>query len=112
MHREPVFARMCLVESLSAGPEALKVYRRMLDRFEEFFDDATKGEQRPSVPSNVTTATVLGICGLLYRYLDDGRSDELPSLLPDLVYIGEVPFIGPERAAEAAAVAAKLTTAG
>lgn len=103
MRREPEFARLTLVESLSAGPEARRAYQRTLDRFAGFFDEAAAASPfADDLPDGLPDIIVSGLVGVLYRAIVAGRTDQLPELLPRFVYFAEAPYVGPEVAAESA----------
>jgi AcrR family transcriptional regulator len=99
---EPAFARLAMVESLAAGPRGRERMRQILDEFRAFLDDAPRRPDQPRVPALVGEAIVAGVFGLLFNYVSDRRTSELPGLLPEITYFVLVPFIG-TRAALAAA---------
>ena len=103
--REPDLARMCMVESISAGPDALEIYRRTIDRFESFFEDARNELPDPEqMPAYVPRAMVSGISGMIWREVNAGRAEQLPERLPDLLYYVVAPYRGREAARAAAQV--------
>jgi AcrR family transcriptional regulator len=103
LYREPDLARMCVVEALSAGPEAVGRYERAVRRFEVFFDEAAElSPHRASLPDGLAPAVVAALVGVIYRALVADGADALPRLLPALVYIVLAPYLGAGAAREAA----------
>jgi AcrR family transcriptional regulator len=94
----PAFARLAIVEIDAAGLAARRERDRMLRRFDQFFADAPA---QPSLPAagELAGSIVGGIHSTIYRFVAQGRSSELPSLLPVLTYLALVPFLGPAEAA-------------
>jgi AcrR family transcriptional regulator len=99
---EPDFARMCIVEVLAAGPAALQRRDSVMRTFTVFFD-AGRAQAPPDrlLPKLISESVVGAIYELIYARVLRNRTHELPDLLPDLMYIALVPYLGPE-AAEAA----------
>jgi AcrR family transcriptional regulator len=108
----PAFATTAIVEIDAVGPAGREARSDLLRDFEAFFALA------PALPDGVdrgqlVTSVVSGVYGALYRCIAVGRFDELPDLLPGLVYFVIAPFAGPEAAAQAAkAASAALLLAG
>jgi AcrR family transcriptional regulator len=99
----PAFARMAVVEIDAAGPAARAERDALLARFHRFFDDA-----RPRLPLTepdeklLVSAVVGGINAVIRQRVAEGRTAELPQLLPALIYAVTAPFLGREAAGEAA----------
>src|ERR671937_29238 len=53
-------------------------------------------------PDAVAEHVVGGIYEIVFSRIFQGATDELPGLLPDLMYCATVPYLGPRRAALAA----------
>jgi AcrR family transcriptional regulator len=94
----PSFARLAIVEIAAAGLAARRERDRMLRRFDQFFATAPA---QPGLPAagELAGSIVGGIHSTIYRFVEQGRSGELPSLLPVLTYFALVPFLGPAEAA-------------
>lgn len=109
---EPDFARMCIVEVLAAGAAALQRRDDVMQTFTVFFD-AGRREAPPDqeLPKLVSESVVGAIYELIYARILRNRTAELPDLLPDLMYIALVPYVGPRQAARdyRAAAAGRLT---
>ena len=97
---EPAFAHMCIVDALGAGPAAIDRRNTILRVFMALFDRAaeTLGERPPPLTSETV---VNAIHGVVYARIADDRTDELPALLPDLLYASLLPYLGERAAAQA-----------
>ena len=95
---EPAFARMCIVDVLAAGPEA--VARR--DGAMQWFAQLILENARTVMPEDdappaldlICETVVGGIYEVVYARVLRGDLAELPRLLPDLVYALLLPFVG------------------
>jgi AcrR family transcriptional regulator len=98
---EPYFARMCIVDVLAAGPLALERRDAAMQAFTLFFE-AGRSESPPhlSPPEIAAEAVVGGIYEIIYARVLRSRTDELPDLLPEIMYFALVPYIGRRSAAE------------
>lgn len=98
---EPNFARMCIVEVLAAGPSALQRRNGAMRMFTVFFEAGRQEvpDDRPPLPELVSESVVGAIYEVIYSRILRNRTEELPDLLPDLMYIALVPYLGPEEAA-------------
>ena len=92
---EPAIARMVIVEVLGAGRRAVQHRDAALARFAAFFEAG-----RAALPSAMegqellAQAVIGGLYEALYTYTVDGHVDQLPELLPELVYCALVPYLG------------------
>jgi AcrR family transcriptional regulator len=97
----PAFAKMCIVEVLAAGPEAIARRARTMEEFTGVFEEAaqrTLVKERP--PSPLIAETIVGgVYETVYRRIARGETAELPRLLPDLVESALLPYVGEARAA-------------
>lgn len=101
---EPELARFCMVEPIGAGGEAAARHRASLERFAEILRGgrpALGGERQ--LPEAIEETLVGGLVSLIVREISAGRTEQLESLLPELVELTLVPYLGAERAAELAA---------
>jgi AcrR family transcriptional regulator len=109
---EPLFTRMCLIDMLSAGPAARERYRSGIRVLASFVDSgraqAPDGEH---VPPGVATSLVGGIAVVIRDEIRAGRTNDLPRLLPDLLYPALVPYVGQDRALAEARASDALATA-
>jgi AcrR family transcriptional regulator len=108
----PSFARMALVEAPSSGDRAFELYasgKRVLQSLlERGRDDPVEEE---AIPASAGRAALSGAESLIVGQILAGNTARLRELLPDVVYIATVPYLGQEealrqaRAVETAAVA-------
>jgi AcrR family transcriptional regulator len=95
----PAETQFVIVEVLAAGAKALARREAALRRFAEFLD-AGRAESTAQPPPATSMALVAGVNELLYSEVLHGAAVELPRLLPDLIYLITLPYLGPERAAD------------
>jgi AcrR family transcriptional regulator len=97
----PAFAKMCIVEVLAAGPDAIARRARTMEEFTGFFEDSAHALLGRDAPSPLIAETIVGgVYETVYRRIARGETAELPKLLPDLVESALLPYVG-ERAAAA-----------
>jgi AcrR family transcriptional regulator len=94
----PAFAHLCIVEVHSAGRIALERRSNALEFFAEYFDLGRREVADRQVPALTAQTIVGGIHEVVYRHILEGRTGELRSLLPELVYNALLPYLGAERA--------------
>jgi AcrR family transcriptional regulator len=98
--REPAFARMCIVEALAAGPEAVKRRNEAIAAFTKLIDDNARELGTTLEPPVLTAETIVGgIYEVVYSRIVAGEVRNLPLLLPDLLYSALLPYVGLEEAA-------------
>jgi AcrR family transcriptional regulator len=109
----PNFARMALVEAPSAGERASqlhasgkRVLQSLLDRGRE---DPVEEE---AIPSSAGRAALAAAESLIVGQILAGNTERLRELLPDVVYIATVPYLGQEEALRQSREAEKLAPAG
>lgn len=97
--REPAFARMCVVESLAAGSEAVKRRNAAMATFARMIDENARELGTALDPPALTAETIVGgIYEVIYTRVVRGDIRELPLLLPDLMWSALLPYAGPEAA--------------
>jgi AcrR family transcriptional regulator len=97
---EPAFARMCIVEVLAAGPAALQRRDAAMKQFTAYFEQGRRElPEGLAVPDVVPEAVVGAVYEIVYARVLADRTHELPDLLPELMYVALVPFLGPQEAA-------------
>jgi AcrR family transcriptional regulator len=97
--REPGFARMCIVEALAAGPEAIARRNGAMTGFATLISDNARQIGTPLEPPPLTAETIVGgIYEVVYTRIVRGDIRQLPDLLPDLVYPALLPYEGKEAA--------------
>jgi AcrR family transcriptional regulator len=99
---EPEAARMVIVEARAATPDAALRRIALIDHFATCID-AKVHELLPAgtTHSPVTASGVVGgVESLLYARLNKGQMDDLPALLPSLMYFAVLPYEGHLAASE------------
>jgi AcrR family transcriptional regulator len=97
---EPQYADMCIVEALAAGPAAIErrnaVKRTFADLIGTGAEAGASGIQSPAL----TAETIVGgLYEVVHSHVAQGKTRELPELLPDLAYSMMLPYLGREAAA-------------
>src|SRR6476646_4076118 len=98
---EPAFARMCIVDVLAAGPEAVARRDGAMRGFAQLILMNVRsvfGDDAPPALEVISETLVGGIYEVVYARVLRREFDELPRLLPDLVYALLLPFLGPRAA--------------
>jgi hypothetical protein len=99
---EPAFARMALVEAPSAGPEARALYTSGLRVLEAVLDRGRGAPGATPIPASASRAALAAAESLVAGRILADETERLPELLPDVVYIVTVPYLGQEAALRAA----------
>jgi AcrR family transcriptional regulator len=108
---DPVVAKACLVETLSAGPPAVAAYEAALKSFDPMLRPGRelnpRGEQLPATLEDTIAGGVLWVA---YQRLIVGEADKLAGLLPETVEFVLTPYIGEEEAVRVAQAALSVAT--
>lgn len=100
----PCEARVAFVEVFAAGPRALEqrdcFAGQLALLLADGVDPAPVGVTVPALTPRAVVGALSELIGMRVRH---GAVEDLPGLLPDLVYCTLAPFLGPVAAAEAAA---------
>lgn len=98
---EPELARMAAIEIPGVGAGAHQRYRDAVERFLPFFrmgrEYSPHGDE---LPSEVDLMAVGGAEAIIFDEVIAGRTERLPSLLPEILFALLVPYLGPEQAVE------------
>ncbi|HEV3284266.1 MAG TPA: TetR/AcrR family transcriptional regulator, partial [Solirubrobacteraceae bacterium] len=97
---EPAHARLSVVDTFAASPEALEIRDKALRAFAAYLRRGY--EIAPDAPRIAPEAVVGGIWQVLHHYIANDRVADLPAVAPQIIYFALTPFLGPERAAEIA----------
>lgn len=101
--RDPVLARTAIVDALAAGPESRRPYWRAVEELGRHLDACMEAETgaKPGrdVPENLSLMAIGSVCGLISDELQAERVARLPTMLPDLLFVLLVPYLGPTDAA-------------
>ncbi len=95
----PAFARIALVEAPASGQRAFEMYRsgkRVLESLLDFGRDGPVEEEE--IPPCAGRAAIAGAESLIVGQILAGNADRLRELLPDVLYITIVPYLGQEEA--------------
>jgi AcrR family transcriptional regulator len=105
----PAFARMALIEAPASGDRGYQLYasgkrvlQSLLDRGR---DDPVEEE---AIPSSASRAALAGAESLIVGQILAGNAERLRELLPDVVYIATVPYLGQQEALRQSREAEKL----
>jgi AcrR family transcriptional regulator len=95
----PTFARMALVEAPATGDRAFELYaggKRVMQALLDRGRDDPMEEQ--GIPSSAGRAALAAAESLVVGQILAGNTERLPELLPDIVYITTVPYLGQDEA--------------
>jgi AcrR family transcriptional regulator len=94
----PDWARMALVESRASGGRAAELYGAGKQVAAALLDRGREGPMSSGPPSSATRAALAAAESLIVAQILAGNTERLAELLPDVVYITTVPFLGREEA--------------
>jgi AcrR family transcriptional regulator len=98
--RRPEVASVCFVEVLAAGPLAAERRDEAMRKFLPLFETApTELPRTLRIFEALGLGRVADLGAVLHREVAGGRVADLPELLPELMYMMVLPFLGPEAAA-------------
>lgn len=99
MASEPAFARVLVVEPLTAGGRALERHSEAVRSTIPFL---ARGREHPGcppeLPESIEEEVAGGIAGVAYWWVVAGRTGELSGRLPELVYFALLPYLGHDAA--------------
>ncbi|MBN9624131.1 MAG: TetR/AcrR family transcriptional regulator [Actinobacteria bacterium] len=102
---EPNLARLGIVEALVAGPVVVERYDAAVQTFLPYLEAGRDGRPKKvldRLSDSTEEALVGGMVSLISRRIVAGQTDELESLLPDLVEFTLAPYVGNDEAARIA----------
>lgn len=93
---EPEAAHIVVVEARAATPDAARRRVALLDHFASCIDTKVRELLPAGTPHSTVTASgvVGGVESLLYARLNKNQMDDLPKLLPSLMYFAVLPYEG------------------
>jgi AcrR family transcriptional regulator len=104
----PEVARAMLRSFPEIGPPAYQRYLALLSRFIPF---VREGRKYPGafegLPPEVELLALGAAKAIIFREVEEGRTERLPRLLPEILFSILVPFLGPDRAVEEMHAAAR-----
>lgn len=92
---EPTLARLCMVETLAAGPPVSNHHRDTVAGFAPILRAGrieAQGEDGP--PFDTEEAVIAGVVSLITRWVVVDRTEQLSELLPDAITVALTPFLG------------------
>lgn len=92
----PLVAHLLVVEPMQAGRVARERQQAMLDRFAAALRDGHPG--RDGLPEDLADMLLGGVVTLIARYVDTGRTEQLPESTAVLVDYLLIPYLGAEEA--------------
>jgi AcrR family transcriptional regulator len=96
----PALARTCIVESVTAGPEAMERYERALLTFVPLFRlGRAVAEANGELPDELEDLIIGGLVWMVHQRLLRNEIEEIPELLPTMLEFALVPYMGEKRAA-------------
>jgi AcrR family transcriptional regulator len=91
----PHYADMCIVEVLAAGPQALARRNSVMKAMADLLLQGAETMPDRIRPPALTAETIVGgIYEIVYSRVLQGKTAELPELLPDLGYSMMLPYVG------------------
>jgi AcrR family transcriptional regulator len=104
---EPDLARLCLVESRSAGPAVSARFAEAAAELVPLLEQgrAERDAERP-LPESTEDSVIGALLSLAFRKVAAGEADRLEDLLPDCAEFILSPYLGPEQASRLARGAA------
>lgn len=97
---EPELARTAVVEVAAAGADARQLHWDAVNRFKGYLEAGREIESDKELPEQISVMAVGAVSGLIFDELIAGRTEQLPELMPDLLFAMLVPYIGPGAAAD------------
>jgi len=101
---EPDLARLCLVESRSAGPVVAARFNEAVGGLVPLLEQgrAERPEGERPLPESTEDSTIGSLVSLVYRKAAAGEAVRLEDLLPDCAELVLLPYLGPAEAARLA----------
>jgi AcrR family transcriptional regulator len=107
---EPAVARVCFVDVLAAGPRAAQRRNEAMRELERILDLA-QGASGETGPRALGMSMVGGLGEVLYQEIVADRAEQLPKMLPELMYALVLPIEGREAAERELSRSSRRTTA-
>jgi AcrR family transcriptional regulator len=109
---EPAFARLVVLECRSSTPRALDLYLSTMRATVSLLGQGEHASGGPVSSSVAARAAFGGVEALIRKEIENDRAENLPELLPQLVYCALVPFRGIDEALRRAGFAREQSTMG
>jgi AcrR family transcriptional regulator len=88
---QPAFARMCMIEALSATPAATERYEAAVQRFVELTKRTVPDIEQ--LPDTIEETLVGGVAWIIYQQLRRHEAEKAEDLLPELSEFMLAPFL-------------------
>lgn len=99
LDREPVLARVCVVQALQAGPHVLERREAILARLAAAVDEGRLERQRGEGLTPLTAEGLVGAAfGIVHARLQRGAEQPLTPLVNELMAMIALPYLGPAAA--------------
>lgn len=99
LSRNPIAARVGIVEGFGAGPRARTRYQEAVSAFFPFLDAARNQIDDPDrIPGEAARVVVGGVSALMFAEASSGNARRLPERLPEMIYLAVVPYFGHDKA--------------
>ncbi len=99
LDREPVLARVCVVQALSGGPDVLERREEILGRLAAVVDEGRGESARGGECTALTAEGLVGAAfGIVHARLLKGQREPLTDLLGELMAMIVLPYLGPAAA--------------
>ncbi|HET9154657.1 MAG TPA: TetR/AcrR family transcriptional regulator [Solirubrobacterales bacterium] len=96
---DPALARLCLVDSLSAGPAIAGRFGEAIAGFRPLLEPGRAERRSPRpLPDSTEDSLIGALASLISRSVAAGEAERLPGLLPDFVEFVLMPYLGPDEA--------------
>lgn len=89
---QPVLARMCMIEALSATPATTRRYEDALETFVGLARQALPSDER--LPDTIAETVVGGVAWIVYQQIRRGEAERAEDLLPELTEFMLAPYLG------------------
>jgi AcrR family transcriptional regulator len=89
---QPILARMCMIEALSATPATTKRYEDALETFVELTRGTLPQDER--LPDTIAETLVGGVAWIVYQQIRRGEAERAEDLLPELTEFMMAPYLG------------------
>jgi hypothetical protein len=98
---EPGMARALTRGFPGIRPDTYERYVGLLSRFVPFMTEGRDySEVEEELPGEIELLAVGAAEAIIFTEVDAGRAEQLPAMLPEILFSVLVPFMGPERAAD------------
>lgn len=96
---DPALARLCLVDSLTAGPAIAARFGESIAGFRPLLEPGREERSNPRpLPESTEDSLIGALATLISRSVALGEAARLPRLLPDFVEFVLMPYLGPDEA--------------